>query len=141
MNWGTKAALGLAAFMLFIVVLGSIMFNSRTDALVENDYYEKGIAYDKVYNKKEQVKTDHAIPLLNVSSTAVTLQFRAAAKGSIRLMRTSDKKLDRLINFESGAENKVSIPAANLLKGSWRLIADWQSEGKDYLYEQEITIK
>lgn len=37
MNWGTKLVMGMAAFITFIAALGIIMFNSKKDALVDND--------------------------------------------------------------------------------------------------------
>lgn len=140
MNWGTKAALGLATFMTFIIVLGVFMFNSKDDALVETDYYEKGINYDQDYNRKEQVRTDHAQPVIATGQETIVLNFKESAKGTIKLMRTSDKSLDRMVPFETDSASRVVIPSASLKKGSWRVIINWQSNEKAYLYEQEISI-
>ncbi len=141
MNWGTKAALGLGTFMTFIIVLSVIMFNSKTDALVDNDYYEQGINYNKVYNLKEQVKRDQATPEVTVNTKAISVIFKEQAKGNVRLMRTSDKRLDRKLSFETDSNKQVFIPATTLQKGSWRLIIEWKSQAKKYLCEQEINIK
>jgi len=141
MNWGTKIAVGMSIFMVFIVVMVFTMFNSKTDALVDSDYYEKSINYDKVYDKKEQVKLDSAAPVIAVNAENIILVFKAPSQGTIRLMRTSDKKLDKAISFETNSANQVSIPATSLQKGPWRLIADWISQEKSYLYEQEITVR
>ncbi|SDZ94929.1 FixH family protein [Pedobacter hartonius] len=140
MNWGTKIVLGLATFMIFIVVLGLIMFNSKKDALVDNDYYEKGINYNKVYNRKEQTNTDHARPEVSANQEMIIVKFVHNAKGTARLMRTSDKELDKTIPFESNINRQLIIPARNLKKGSWRLIIEWVSDEKSYMYEQEITL-
>ncbi|MDO7743869.1 MAG: FixH family protein, partial [Pedobacter sp.] len=88
MNWGTKIAVGMSIFMVFIVVMVFTMFNSKTDALVDNDYYEKSINYDKVYDKKEQVKLDSAAPVIAVHAENIILVFKAPSQGTIRLMRT-----------------------------------------------------
>ena len=141
MNWGTKIALGLATFMIFIVVLVLFMFNSKKDALVDMDYYEKGINYNKVYNRKEQVNTDHAKPAVVINPDRVLITFKQYAKGTVNLMRTADKNLDKAIPFESNASQQVIIPAAALKKGAWRLIVDWNSNNRSYLYEQEITVR
>jgi hypothetical protein len=140
MNWGTKIILGMASFMLFIVVLVLIMFNSKKDALVDTDYYEKGINYNKVYNRKEQTKTDHAEPEISANQDMVIIRFKHPAKGTAGLMRTSDKALDKSLTFESNMNNQVIIPAGHLKKGAWRLIIEWTSDEKSYLYEQEITL-
>lgn len=141
MNWGTKIVLGMASFMIFIVAMGVVMFNSKKDALVDNDYYEKGINYDKVYYKKEQVKIDHAKPEIVINQDMVLLTFKDKATGAVKLMRTADKSMDKDFPFESNTNQQVIIPASGFKKGSWRLILDWTSNHKSYLYEQEITIK
>jgi hypothetical protein len=138
MNWGTKLLLGLASFMIFIVALVIIMLNSKKDALVDNNYYEKGINYDQEYRLKEQTSTDHAKPLISTGPEVIMLAFQAKAIGTVHFMRTSDKSMDITLPFESNAEHQVVIPSGNLKKGSWRLIISWESMDKKYLYEQEI---
>lgn len=140
MNWGTKIVMGLAAFMLFIISLGVMMVSGKKDALVDNDYYEKGINYNKVYNRKEQTRNDHAQPIVEVNPEMIRLTFKQQARGKATLMRTADKNLDRSIPFESNAANQVVIPAHTLQKGSWRLIIEWTGNHKSYLYEQKIRL-
>lgn len=140
MNWGTKLVIGLATFITFIVTLGIIMVSGKKDALVENDYYEKAINYDKDYNREEQVKHDHAQPELSISTEKISLTFKDEAKGTLRLLRMADKNLDRKVSFQSDASHQVIIPSGTLQKGSWKLIIEWASKEKNYLYQQEITI-
>jgi hypothetical protein len=139
MNWGTKLIIGMATFMVFIVAMGIIMINDRKDALVEDDYYEKGINYNVDYNRKEQTKTDHAQPSIVVNDAMILITFTRAATGTLKMRRTADKSMDKSISFESNVNHQVIIPSASLKKGSWRLIMEWVSEGKSYLYEQEIS--
>jgi len=141
MNWGTKLVLGMATFMIFIVALVLIMFTSKKDALVDNDYYEKGINYNKVYNRKEQMKQDHAQPEVSVGTDMIILRFKDQAEGIAKLMRTSDKELDKTIPFKTNLNRQVIVPSGMLKSGSWRLILEWVSNGKSYLYEQEIILK
>jgi len=141
MNWGTKLVLGMATFMIFIVALVSIMFTSKKDALVDNDYYEKGINYNKVYNRKEQMNQDHAQPAVSIGTDMIILRFKDQAEGIAKLMRTSDKELDKTIPFKTNLNQQVIVPSGMLKSGSWRLILEWVSNGKSYLYEQEITLK
>jgi hypothetical protein len=141
MNWGTKLLIGMLCFMSFIVVLGILMFNSQTDALVDNDYYEKGLNYDKDYNRKEQVKTDNAAPVIAIVEGNIILTFKHKAEGNIKLVRNSDKRMDKNITMFTDAANVVKISLKGIEKGQWRLIISWTSEGHDYLNEQEILIK
>lgn len=48
MNWGTKIALALALFMALIVSFGIYMVSKDTDSLVAEDYYERGLNYDRL---------------------------------------------------------------------------------------------
>lgn len=140
MNWGTKIVLGLGTFMSFIIVLAVIMFNSKTDALVEQDYYEKGIHYDETFNRKEQVIKDHAAPLISIQPELLNITFSKPAKGTIRMVRNSDKKQDRIMPFETDTAMQVNLPLGGLKKGTWKLIAEWDSADKTYLTEQEIKL-
>lgn len=140
MNWGTKIVLGLGTFMSFIIVLAVMMFNSKTDALVEQDYYEKGIHYDETFDRKEQVLKDHAAPLISIKPEFLHITFSKPAKGTIRMVRNSDKKQDRLMPFKTDTAMQVNLPLGGLKKGTWKLIAEWDSAGKAYLTEQEIQL-
>lgn len=140
MNWGVKLMIGMLCFMSFIIVLAVKMINSKTDALVDNDYYEKGLAYDKDYNRKEQVKIDGAAPKIEVKNGYVVLTFKDKAVGEAKLIRNSDKRLDRKIMISTDTLNSVKIPAVELEKGRWRLIISWTTDGKAYLDEQEVMV-
>lgn len=141
MNWGTKLVIGMAIFMAFIIGLGLIMVNSKSDDLVDANYYEDGLKYDRDYNRKEQVLKDHAEPEININPENLSLKFAQPATGKIRFVHNSDKKLDAAMEFKSEANNEVSIPLQNMAKGSWHLILEWKSEGKAYLFDKEILIK
>lgn len=141
MNWGTKLMIGMICFMSFIVVLGVLMFNSKDDALVDKDYYEKGLDYDKDYNRKEQVKTDNATPGISVSETELIISFKAGAEGELRLMRNEDQRMDKKAVLKTDLANQVRFPLKGLAKGQWRIVLSWVSGGKAYLNEQEIRIK
>jgi hypothetical protein len=140
-NWGTKLVIGMVSFMTFIVILAVMMFNSKPDALVDNDYYEKGLNYDADYNRKERVKTDDAAPVVQVLPAEILLTFKAAAEGKVKIVRPSDKRMDKVINFKTDAAYKAAIPAKEIAAGRWKLIITWNSAGKSYLDEQEVMIK
>lgn len=140
-NWGTKLVVGMVSFMTFIVVLAVMMFNSKPDALVDNDYYEKGLNYNADYNLKEQVKADHAAPEILVLPGEILLTFKAAAEGKVKIVRPSDKRMDKVVNFKTDVEYRSAIPSKEIAKGRWKLIITWNSAGKSYLDEQEVMIK
>lgn len=48
MNWGTKIVITLALFIALIVSFGVFMVSKDTDSLVAEDYYERGLNYDRL---------------------------------------------------------------------------------------------
>jgi len=140
MNWGIKIVLGLAAFMTFIMVLAYFMMTSKNDDLVDADYYEKGINYDVDFQKKIHVKRDHATPEVVLSADQLTITFAKGASGSVKLIRTADKDLDRAMVLKTDSLNQFTIPIKGLARGLWKLQIDWDSHGTAYLYEKEVML-
>lgn len=140
MNWGIKLMIGMLCFMSFIIVLAVLMFNSKTDALVDTDYYEKGLAYDQDYQRKEQVKADNAAPEITITDGFLFLTFKDKAAGKLTLVRSSDKQMDRKTAIQTDTLNRVKVPLEGIANGQWRMIVAWSTNGKAYLNEQEINI-
>jgi len=141
MNWGTKLIIGMLSFMTFIIILGVLMIRSETDALVDNDYYEKGLNYNNEYLKKEQAIKDNALPIIELSGNNLIISFKAEAVGTLRIMRTAKKKMDRNLNFKTNTYKAVILKSSDLAKGNWKFIIQWKAaNGKIYLSEQEVQI-
>jgi len=140
MNWGLKIVLGLAAFMTFIIVLAYFMMTSKNDDLVDADYYEKGINYDVDFQKKTRVNRDQATPEVVLSADQLTITFAKEASGSIKLIRTADKDLDRAMVLKTDSLKQFTIPTKGLARGLWKLQIDWDSHGTAYLYEKEVML-
>ncbi|MHA4895609.1 FixH family protein [Pedobacter sp. PWIIR3] len=142
MNWGTKIMIGMGLFMTFIVVLGVLMVRSENDALVETNYYEKGLNYNQDYRFKEQAIKDKVLPKITISDGGLDIKFVTHSMGKIKLMRTSNKKLDISMDFNTDSSNILKINTENLAKGSWRVIINWKNEmGTSYLNEQKIAVR
>lgn len=141
MNWGTKIIIGMISFMSFILILAVLMFRSDTDALVEKDYYEKGLEYDETYRLKAQVLLDSAGPEVSIGKKSILIAFQTAAEGTIKLVRTADQRQDRVLKFKTAETNKIEIPLISLPRGQWKLVLNWKSgNGKSYLNEQEVIL-
>jgi hypothetical protein len=139
MNWGTKLVIGMGLFMSFIITLAVLMIRSDSDDLVDVNYYEKGIEYDKDYDRKNQLIKDMAEPEINVTDQ-LTIIFKSPAKGSLRFIHPSDKTKDNTISIDSGNDNQVQIPLDEYRKGHWKVSIEWESNQKSYLYEKNIII-
>lgn len=141
MNWGTKLIIGMLSFMAFILVLGVLMIRSENDALVDSDYYERGLSYNEEYLQKELVIKDDARPVIELAGDNLTIAFKTQATGTLKIMRSAKKSMDRMLNFKTDSTSIVVLRANDLAKGHWKFIIKWQAgNGKTYLNEQEVLI-
>lgn len=139
MNWGTKLVIGMGLFMAFIITLAVLMIRSGSDDLVDKDYYQKGIEYDKDYDRKSQMQKDQAEPEISVGDS-LRIVFNKPATGIVRILHPSDNKKDRIVSLNSGIAKEVALSLSDIAKGHWKLIIEWKSDAKEYLFEKSITI-
>ncbi len=139
LNWGSGIAIGMAAFVSFIVILGVQMFRDSPGDY-DHNYYEKGLAYDSVYAKEKQVITDRVEPKFKLANKSMQIQFVGISAGHIRFERPSDPDQDRLLTFRSNGSDQAAIPLDNFAAGQWQVTLDWQSNGKKYLYQREMFL-
>jgi hypothetical protein len=140
MNWGTKLIIGMLLFMSFIVVLGVLMIRSDSDALVETNYYEKGLNYDDEYAAKTQVGKDQASPEVSITATNISIIFKTSAKGKVKLTRNDSKSSDTTVNFITKT-GLLDLNISKLAKGRWHLITAWENaEGIKYLKDEEVYL-
>lgn len=142
MNWGTKIILGMITFMLFIIGMVIYMFHVHgRDALIEENYYEKGIDYNTEYNAKQNVADDNAKPKITNTPKQLLIQLKDSATYQLVLMRASDSKDDFKLNGKTtGDSNIILVDKAKLAKGVWFISLTWHAANKDYLYKNNITL-
>ena len=139
MNWGTKLVIGMGLFMAFIITLAVLMIRSGSDDLVDKDYYQKGIEYDKDYDRKSQMQKDQAEPEISIGDS-IRIVFNKPMTGIVRFLHPSDNKKDRIVNLNSGIAKEVALPLTDIAEGHWKLIIEWKSDEKEYMFEKNITI-
>jgi len=140
MNWGAKIVIGLGSFMLFIVCVTIYMVNKDSDTLLEDDYYEKGLTYDDVFDRKQNLQDDNAQPILKLENDTLSIIFKSDnIKGDLNFIRPSDGNLDKVIPLFT-TTNTFKLPLATLAKGSWSLEINWESHNKKYIDTQTLFI-
>lgn len=139
-NWGQGLTIGMGIFMAFIIVMGVFMFTQSSDEY-DDHYYEKGLAYDSVYNKERLVIVEKVQPHIQVQPGNLHLVFAAPAKGSIHFERWADPSLDKDISFNVEGANAIDIPLTGFKTGRWDLSLEWKNDGKKYLYQQQIRVR
>jgi nitrogen fixation protein FixH len=144
-NWGTGIVLSFIAFILFIgyfVVLSTRDPASNHD-LVTEDYYKKELRYQEDLDASANLQNSGGTVTLQVTREGIWVRFPEAMdpekiKGTVSLYRPSNKKLDFVapIRLSNG---QLLIPESRLLEGRWDLRAEWDYEGKPYLYRGRVT--
>ncbi|RKE46694.1 FixH family protein [Sphingobacterium detergens] len=138
MNWGTKIFLSLAVFMLCIVGAGVYMVSHNSDSLEEDDYYEQGLNYDQAYEKKQNVLNMKETPTIELRKDTLYIHFVSKVnRGKLLFRKPSDNTLDKELPFQTTG-NLFTLPISSFDKGMWNLYVDWESAGKDFLFEEHI---
>lgn len=140
MNWGKGIISGMILFMLFIISMCVYMFWLPADDY-DHQYYEKGLSFNKDYNREVQVVKDHAEPSIAIKGQVMTITFTRPAVGTITWLRPSNQYQDRVFKINTHAGPSIDLPISAIEKGKWRLIVDWESDHKAYLYQKGIFIK
>jgi nitrogen fixation protein FixH len=140
MNWGKGIIGGMVLFMLYIISMCVYMFMAPNDGY-DHQYYEKGLNFDKDFNKERQVEIDHARPLIGVAGKKVSITFVKPASGTIRFVRPSNEALDHTVKVDSTNGINIVVPVQNIVTGRWQVVLNWESGHQSYLYQQEIYIK
>ncbi len=142
MNWGTKIVMGMFAFMMFIVAMVIYMFHMHgRDALIEENYYEKGINYNAEYDAKQHVLQDDAKPKITITNTQVVIQLKDSAQYELKLMRPANSNDDvKQKGNTTGTSYLILVDRTKMAKGMWFINLSWGTNGKTYLFKNNITL-
>lgn len=140
MNWGTKLMIGMGLFMAFIITLCVKMITSSDDALIDKNYYEKGLKYDTEYNARQSAVADSVVPVIEVNDYGLVISFTDQAACTLNLKRLSDSKLDTVITVATNEDLSVQVAEGELQSGPWRLTLDYVINNKSYQVKQEIIM-
>lgn len=142
MNWGTKLVLGMATFMLFVIGMVVYMFSVHgNDSLVDEDYYEKGLDYNKEYDAKRNTLLDKAEPVIKIEASKIVIKLKDSATYHLKINNASKAKEDRSSKGETiGEANLIIVDSQLFNKGLWTLDLKWTSKGKNYQYNKNITL-
>ena len=127
--------------MVFILAMATKMvIDGGDDDLVEKDYYEKGLAYDEVYDLKTLAVTDSVIPDFKLTEEGLVVSFKLPSKYKLVCKRPSDSSLDKIFEENVKEVSSLVVPPNELKKGPWNLYLEFSSNGKDYLVEREMML-
>ena len=142
MNWGTKIVMGMFALMLFIVGMVIYMFHMHgRDALIEDNYYEKGINYNSEYDAKQNVIQDDAKPKIIINNTQLVIQLKDSAQYELVLMRAANSDDDvKMKGNTTETSHLILVDKTKMARGMWFMNLSWHAGGKAYLFKNNITL-
>ena len=128
--------------MIFIMAMAvKMVISAGDDDLVDKDYYEKGLAYDKDYNQQQIALKDSVIPSITAEQQGFSISFNTPVKYKIFCQRPSDSKLDRTFEGSADSNGKVLLSRDELKSGPWNLRIEFTAGGKQYLVEREMMMR
>lgn len=141
MNWGAKIFLVLGVFMVVMVAVGLYMVSKDSDSLVDSDYYEMGINFDEIYQRRKNLETHQAQPQIQVHNDTLRVRFVHDVRvGELALRRPSDHALDRRFALPADGDS-FEVSLQDLTRGSWDLVLVWDANGHSFQHEQTIYLQ
>lgn len=143
-SWGTGIVIAIIIFVIVVLAQTFYLMNQKVD-LVEEDYYKKGIEYQKnidVQKKSSELSEpvkfafDGQYLIINFPKELSDNKI----SGEILLYRPSDSGLDIKLPISTDSLSQV-IPVSNLKKGFWRVKLKWQYDGQDFYDENSFRVE
>lgn len=144
-NWGTGIVLAFLIMISGMTYLVSIALRQNDD-LVENDYYQKSIAYQQHIDKSHNNDAlTEKIKLVN-SPGSLKLTFPNLANlqeysGEIHFYSPVEEKRDMTVKIKLDISYDQTISLSNLQKGRYQVKIDWSVGKVDYYQEEGITVE
>ncbi|GAB4489945.1 MAG: hypothetical protein OHK0045_13780 [Raineya sp.] len=134
MNWGTKIALSLGAFITFILVLSAIMMYKNKEE-VDRNYYEKDLLYEQEIQAQKNANALSEQLTFELSGSKLLIKYPQEVKkcvGRVLLLRPDDNEKDKILPMQIDENNKQSIDISLLQRGLWKVQVFWEMNGKPY---------
>jgi hypothetical protein len=144
-NWGVGVA---ATYILFAAATGGFVAfaMSRPVSLVRPDYYADSLREDQ-----------HLAAARNAQTLGATLEVQSDGRdrihlsvppahapvtaGTVTLYRASDAAADRTFALHPDLNGEQDVDVRGLARGFWLVQLRWKADGRDYYFEQPVTLK
>ncbi|WP_129715894.1 FixH family protein [Pedobacter sp. SYP-B3415] len=141
MNWGYKLVTAGALFITFILLMSFYMLGKRNgDTLVDDDYYEAGINFDRKLEARNKVMHEQMQPSIRIEKSLLLIRLKTAARYELKLLRPSDKRQDKVFTDSTTSGNLIVVPRNNLRSGLWDLELNWNSDGASYSFSKKLRL-
>lgn len=142
MNWGKWIIVSFILFAGFIATLVAVCMRQDV-SLVSKDYYQDELAYQDQIVRVNNANRLAERPVIKINGSFVEVgfnEFNKIEKGTLKLFRPSDAKMDKVIILTPTDETKQLFPIGELEKGMYRARMLWVMDDKEYFVEEIINL-
>ena len=143
MNWGHGITLAIISFISYIMFMVITMLSTSSD-LVEENYYEAGVNFEKKIQAVRNSKSIKNKILVTIDESYLAIEFPkevimdSVMEGSVHLYRPENGSLDKHFAFSIAAGNTQLIPIKKIKKGNYKLLLSWKTKESDYYVDKDI---
>jgi len=143
-NWGHGIFIFLSIFLLTMAFVVYKSFQEK-NALVESEYYPKGLVYEKQIERIANADAMTEKISLTEQNGNVIIKYPALFKGaglsgSLYFYRPSDDRGDLTEPIKCDSTLLQKVPAGKLMKGKYIVKMNWILNGKEYYHEEVLFI-
>lgn len=145
MNWGHKILIVIILFMVSMLTMVYIA-SQQTNDMMDKNYYEQELKYQSLIDaagnlnaiSKERLIQPNAegIPTLHIPSPLI----KGLEQGQLEFLSNANKNKDLVLPFVTDSLGIFVLPTSRLSGGgSYKVRIRWQTGGKNYYREEELT--
>jgi hypothetical protein len=68
------------------------------------------------------------------------MQFCHPIKGTMHLMGVDAKNIQHIFPVDSQGKDVLEVPLDGFEKGHWKILLEWEHEGREFVIKKDITI-
>ena len=144
-NWGTGIVIAFIVFIGFILFLIMLMMTDDkfNHELVTEEYYKEGTYFQEEIDAEKNSQNLSESIIITKSNRGILVVFPkdleySKIEGTLFFYRPSNENLDFNIPIVL-SENQLLIPVSQLVEGRWDISVNWEYEGVNYLFKDNLT--
>lgn len=142
-NWGHGIAIGIGAFMAFIIFMVVQTFRTNTDLTAE-DYYSQELSFQVDIDARKNTEALESTFKVKVQADHVSIEYPAELQkeglgGAVQFYRPENANLDQTFPITLG-NGVLNIPHSELAPGHFEVKVLATLNGKNYAYQNTVTI-
>ncbi len=143
-NWGTKLFIATALFMIMLSIF-FYMTTLQDNPLVENEYYQMSLEYQKKLDRKGNAKNLEEKIKIELGQRYLSITFQTffdpdKLEGTIQIYRPSNPDFDINIRINPDTTGRISIPIEKLHTGKYIVKIDYKYGDTGYYQEDGIYV-